>query len=151
MAEGLRVTCLECGQANKVPADRLTAGPKCGICGAGLMTGKVSAVDPEVLAKAERDDVALLVDFWAPWCGPCRQMAPQFQTAAGMLAGQARLAKIDTQAHPSVAQRHRIQGIPAFILFHKGREVARAAGARPAADLVAFVRGKLGPGARTGA
>jgi len=144
MAESLRLTCLACGQANKVPAEKLTAGPKCGICGAGLMGAKVAELDPETLAKAERDDVPLLVDFWAPWCGPCRQMAPQFQSAAATLAGQVRLAKIDTQAHPGAAQRHRIQGIPAFILFRKGREVARAAGARPAADLVAFVRGKLG-------
>jgi len=144
MAESLRLTCLACGQANKVPAEKLTAGPKCGICGTGLMGAKVAELDPETLAKAERDDVPLLVDFWAPWCGPCRQMAPQFQSAAATLAGQVRLAKIDTQAHPGAAQRHRIQGIPAFILFRKGREVARAAGARPAADLVAFVRGKLG-------
>lgn len=144
MAEGLRVTCLECGQANKVPADKLSAGPKCGVCGAPLMSGKVSEVEFETLAKAERDDVPLICDFWAPWCGPCRQMAPQFQAAAGQMAGQVRFAKINTQENPVATQRYRIQGIPAFILFRRGKEVARAAGARPASDLVAFLRSKLG-------
>ncbi|SOC11012.1 thioredoxin [Rhodobacter maris] len=144
MAEGLRLTCLSCGQANRVPAGKLSDGPKCGICGATLMAAKVSEIDSDILRKAAQDDVPLLVDFWAPWCGPCRQMAPQFQTAAGMLAGEVRLAKLDTQSHPEAAQHYGIQGIPAFILFKKGREQARAAGVRPAADLVVFARGKLG-------
>mgnify|MGYP001358443276 CR=1 FL=1 len=143
MAQSYRITCLDCGQANRVPADKVTSGPKCGTCGGKLISGKVAEIDAQILSKAEKDDLPLLVDFWAPWCGPCRQMAPQFQVAAGMLAPNVRLAKIDTQSHPTVAQRYRIQGIPAFILFAKGREAGRAAGARPVAQLVEFVRSKL--------
>lgn len=140
----IRLTCPECGQANQFPAEKVDSAPKCGICGHALNDGKVSPIDFRTLEKMTKsDDLPLLVDFWAPWCGPCRQMAPQFQAAAGMLAPKVRLAKINTQVNPTATQRYRIQGIPAFILFHKGREVARAAGARPAAELVAFVRSKM--------
>ncbi len=141
MAEALKLTCLSCGQANRIPADRLGAGPKCGICGAALADGKVAELDAAAHDKATRGDgVPLLVDYWAPWCGPCRMMAPEFAKAAQALKGTARLAKINTQDFPQIAQRANIRGIPALVLYRKGREVARLAGARPAAEIEAFVR-----------
>ncbi|WP_372840310.1 thioredoxin TrxC [Phaeovulum sp.] len=143
MTQPLTLTCLSCGKANRVPHDRLDSGPKCGVCGAPLTAGKVAELNPGTLAKSIKDDLPVVVDFWAPWCAPCRQMAPEFIKAAAQLAPKVRFAKIDTQAFPQVAERHRIQGIPAFILFHNGREVARAAGLRPASDLVAFVKSKV--------
>lgn len=141
MANALKMTCLECAAVNRVPADRLSAGPKCGTCGAKLNDGKVRALDPATLAKAmKNDDVPLLVDFWAPWCGPCRQMAPAFEQTARALAPQARLAKINTEDHPKVSQKFAIRGIPALILFQGGREVKRVAGAMPATAIEKFVR-----------
>lgn len=144
MAEGVKLCCTDCGQMNRVPPAKLMASPKCGTCGAALVSGKVADLDAAVHDKATRgDDLPLLVDYWAPWCGPCRQMAPEFARAAQQLQGKARLVKLNTQDHPDIASRARIQGIPALILYHRGKELARLAGARPAGDIVGFVQGKL--------
>ncbi len=141
MSGAMKMVCHDCGTVNRVPAARLGAGPKCGTCGTKLTAGKVRELDLKTLEKSVRtDDVPLLVDFWAPWCGPCRMMAPEFAKAGDMLAPGVRLAKIDTQSHPDAAIRYSIRGIPALILFRGGREVARKAGAMPAAGIAAFVR-----------
>ncbi|MCV2880449.1 thioredoxin TrxC [Actibacterium sp. XHP0104] len=141
MAENVKLVCLECEATNRVPAAKLGAGPKCGTCGAKLVDGKVRPLDLKTLLKAAKsDDLPLLVDFWAPWCGPCRQMAPQFQQASQNLAPNVRFAKIDTQSNPDATVRFNIRGIPHLILFQNGREFARLAGARPAAAIEEFVR-----------
>ena len=141
MAETSVNTCLACAQANRVPADRLAQRPKCGTCGAALLPLKPVEVDLSTLRKASTtDQLPLLVDFWAPWCGPCRAMAPEFEKAAALLQGEARLAKIDTERSPEASARWNIRGIPAFVVFRNGREVARLAGARPAAQLADWVR-----------
>lgn len=147
--EHTRLTCTTCGRINRIPAARLADRPRCGSCGDPLLPGKVHELDAATHDKAVRgDDVPLLVDYWAPWCGPCRMMAPQFAKAAELLAPQVRLAKLNTQDHPEIAGRARIQGIPALVLYRGGREVARLAGARPAAEIAGFVRSHLAPAAR---
>lgn len=153
MADAVRLCCAECGQMNRVPLARLASGPKCGVCGAALLDGRVMELDAAVHDKmiggaARGDDLPLIVDYWAAWCGPCRMMAPEFAKAAREMAPGIRFAKLDTEAHQAVAQRAGIRGIPALILYHRGREVARLSGARPAADIVAFVRSHVG--AQTG-
>jgi thioredoxin 2 len=142
------VTCLECGTVNRVAADRMDAHPKCGTCGAKLAEGKVRDLDAQTLRKAERNDtLPLLVDFWAPWCGPCRSMAPEFEKAARTMGAQARFAKLNTEVHGDATQRYGIRGIPLLILFQNGKEVGRLTGARPAAEIAEFVRRNARPAA----
>lgn len=137
---GKKVVCLSCGQVNRVPAEKLTSGPKCGTCGDGLISGKVTEVDPAILAKAARvDELPLVADFWAPWCGPCRMMAPEFAKAAEALKGRARLVKLNTQDHPQAGNSHNIRGIPTMIRFDKGRESRRQSGAMQSSAIVNWV------------
>ncbi len=139
---GRKLTCLDCGQINRVPAEKLGAGPKCGTCGTPLMPGKAVEVDATTLARAAKaDDVPLVVDFWAPWCGPCRMMAPEFSKAAGQLRGEARLVKLNTEDHQTAGTKYGIRGIPTMVVFQSGREARRQSGAMPAGQIVNWVRG----------
>jgi thioredoxin 2 len=142
--ETVNLTCLGCGQVNRAPKGKLAAGPKCAKCSASLAGGDVAALDMRLHDKATATDgVPLIIDYWAPWCGPCRTMAPEFAKAAVALRGTARFAKIDTEQFPQVSQRLNIRGIPLLILYTGGREVSRLTGARPASDIAGFVRQNL--------
>jgi len=138
---GKKLTCLECGQLNRVPFDRLGAGAKCGTCGSSLMRPNVVEIDPAILTKAARnDDIPLVVDFWAPWCGPCKMMAPEFSKAAKSLGGQARLVKLNTERHASAGAKYKIRGIPTMVEFKGGREAKRQSGAMRQDQIVAWVK-----------
>ncbi|NBT31111.1 MAG: thioredoxin TrxC [Rhodobacteraceae bacterium] len=138
---GLKVTCFDCGQTNRVPDDKLNAGPKCAACGAKLISDKAVEVDLRTFEKAAKtDDLPLVVDFWAPWCGPCRMMAPEFSKAASALSGKARLVKVNTEAEPRAGQIYGIRGIPTMVKFKGGREVKRQSGAVGAAAIMAWAQ-----------
>ncbi|HXM81324.1 MAG TPA: thioredoxin TrxC [Burkholderiales bacterium] len=136
----LLVLCANCSTANRVPAERLADDPKCGKCGAPLLDGKPVALDEARFDDfIGRNELPVLVDFWADWCGPCHAMAPAFERAAGELKTRVRFAKVDTEGAQRVAARFGIRSIPTLILFRGGREVARVSGAMDARSIASWV------------
>lgn len=126
----ITVTCPTCTAANRLPPERLGDHPKCGRCKNPLFTGQPLVIDDNNVDTLLRNTgIPLLVDCWAPWCGPCRNFAPVFEAAARQLEPRLRFAKLDTEQHQELARLWDIQSIPTLLLFRTGREVARVSGA----------------------
>lgn len=141
-----QLVCVACGAGNRLPQDRDPLSAKCGQCKAVLFTGAPTAVTGADLARHRRltKGVALLLDVWAPWCGPCRTMAPSFEAAARQLEPAVRLLKLDSEAEQAAAGALNISSIPTLILFRDGQVVARQAGAMGASQIIDWTRRALG-------
>ena len=141
---GIHIVCSHCGGINRLPAERLGENPSCGKCHKSILDGIPTSLNSQNFEKfISRNDLPVLVDFWADWCGPCKMMAPVFSQTASQMASQLRFAKVDTEKAQDISARYNIRSIPTMILFKNSREVDRVAGAMDQAGLTRWIKSNL--------
>lgn len=144
MSDSNYIVCSHCSSVNRIPIHRLEENPICGQCKRGLFIGLPAEItESTFLRHIRRSDIPVLVDFWAPWCGPCKTMIPLFKQAAKQLEPQVRLVKVNTEQEQTLAEKYNIRSIPTLALFKNGVEIARQSGVMSVDDLVLWVRSKI--------
>ena len=144
MSEGTKVVCTTCGTINRIPPERSGAGAKCGSCGTPLFSGHPADVSAAMFERqVQRGGLPVVVDLWAPWCGPCLAMAPEFAKAAATLEPGVRFLKLNSDKEEEVSRRLGIRSIPTTLIFKEGREVDRISGAMTASQIASWVRARL--------
>ena len=147
MTQDNLVVCTKCGVVNRLPLGRNSADAKCGKCSALLFSGLPQDIDAANFDRQiGRGSLPVLVDVWAPWCGPCKMMAPAYEAAAKALEPHVRLVKLNSDKEQAIAARLAVRGIPTIILFHHQREIARISGAMSTSQIVNWVRSHIPTG-----
>lgn len=140
MTDSIVVPCAHCATLNRIPSAKRAAQPQCGSCKKPIFIDTAFDLNPANFVQHSKGDVPLLVDVWASWCGPCRQFAPTFSTAAAQLSTQCRFGKLDSEAHPALSGELGVRSIPSLILFRNGTEIARQSGALPLGQLLNWLK-----------
>ena len=144
MSDSIHIVCPYCAGTNRIPTDKLQAEPNCGRCKKPLLdTAPIELTKDNIAQHIEKNDIPVVIDFWAPWCGPCKIMGPNFEQASRDFKARVRFAKVNTEDQQSLGGHYNIRSIPTLVLFKQGKEIDRISGALDANQLISWIQSKI--------